>query len=366
MSIANEFASFSAPMTGVDPARVVGDLNLVGGYSGRDHFVGDEQNPGLKFLLESERILDTAWPLVLFGETGTGKSALALIIANRVLAESAGQLLALTARDFARRFADSVETGTVEEFRETVEQAACLLIEDIQGMHSSPAAQQELLVLLDRAASQSKPVIVTANSTWSDIGVLGSRLCSRLTAGLCLKVKPPGDHSRRDHILQLAATFDFVMSEPFAEKLARRLPTAWPAIKAWFVDLENRLTALDISDREITDSLLNKVAETEPPLELEKMAGSIIKSVAQTMKVRIVDIKGPARKKSLVAARCMVVWILRKRLHISFTAIGKILGGRDHSTIMHSLDRAGEMLADPGFAGQLRSIERRQLPTDLT
>ncbi len=357
MALTSDLATFFLPITGIDPARIVGVANIGAGYCVNNQFVGCPVNVGLKYLANPDQLLDSDWPLILFGPSGTGKTAIALSIASRVTDGSPGKLAALTAKDFCHRFANAIETNSTAQFRQSLFAAAGLFLDDIDQLKKYPAAQNELTFLLDQLAIQSKPVIMTADPQWLDSGCLVPKLHSRLTSGLCLHVHPPGYDARRLIIADTAAQFDCSMSIEVCDYLSTVLSVTYPRIQLFFAQLGAWLKSQSISERQIDRTLLDSFFEHSNRYSKKRSVDSILRLVSKATGIRVIDIKGKSRQQSTALARCIVVYFLRHHLNMSFAGIGQVVGGRDHSTIMHSLKRV-EMLI---FENEVQATALREL-----
>ncbi len=372
MSLTRDFPTFFLPLTGIDPNRVAGDFEIAGGFSGRDRFVGDADNAVLKYLINSPQLLDTDWPLVLFGPNGSGKTAIALSVARQIVADQVAdgsrprKFVVLPARDFARRFAHAVETDSIDQFRQWMLDSAGILVDEVGQLKSFPAAQNELTSLLDQLAIHSGPVIATAGARWIEFGHLTPKLVSRLSSGLCLGLNPPGFEARRVIIGDTADRFDLLLGNDVRDFLASRLNVSWPLIQSFFAQFNAWILASDQGTRMVDIDLVSRFLKHFTHQSRKRSVDSIVKLVGKSLRIKVADIKSNSRKQSTVLARSVVVYFLRRHLKMSFASIGSVLGGRDHSTIMHSLRQVEIMVAkDEKKASLIRNLEKSIVESEL-
>jgi len=322
---------------------------------GLARFVGDTSNLLLKYLIsdESRNNLDSQWPIVLFGPSGTGKTSLALTIISGLTERSdqedevipfnqskvesqLGKPIFLSALEFDRRFRSAIETDSVDDFRNKIIQSAGVIIDDVDRLENKTAAQAELVRVLDQMSAKNRPIVITMPSSPQLCNGLSSRLVSRLSLGLSLPVNPPGPEARLEIIGELASINQIKLSDDATQLLADRLQVTVPKLNHVFAQIKTSLAA-DANDRsEIIDaSRLTKIFKKSAS-EVESLCHLIIKSVAKEFDLKVSDLKSNSRKQSIVMARGVSVYLSRELLGVSFLKIGSYLGNRDHSTIMHA------------------------------
>ncbi len=310
-------------------------------------FVGDHANIGLKSLQQLANWGPDVWPLVLLGSPGTGKTSLALQSAKRLAVLSGKPELVLKTADFCRRYANAVETNCTDQFRQSVLDSGCLVLDDLQQLKNHVAAQNELSTLLDRCKLLAKPVIATAEEGCFRSDCLSPRLCSRLTAGLCLNVKPPGRDARRVLIHQMATDFGFDLSTDMVDYLASVLAVTCPRIRQFFVRLNTWLLSSGRKEQKYIDrKLIDEFLRPDGDGDGKHSPDSIIRLVAHRFKIKVVDLRSHSRKQSIVLARGVAAYVLRHQFQMSFSRIGDMFGGRDHSTIMHAINRIEKLMND--------------------
>ena len=369
---------FSVPYQHLYSTDFAGDLTpTLGAASGLNRFIGDRSNFLLQFFAdqqsnsevpESETERNCPWPLVLFGPTGTGKTALAMAIlsqrTNQRSAEtnpatisfsnakanatngsrskdtSPAAPIILSAQDFDRRYRQALETDSIEEFRTRINQSAGIAIDNLHQLNGKLAVQRELIALLELNRSNNLPFIFTMDSSPFDAGVLSPQLTSRLSAGLCLPVQPPGPAAREQIVRELASNHRLNLSDDAFKMIVTRFDVTVPKIEHLFNQISTSLESLEEFNfgQSIDGALLNKLFGKDAT-DVDQMAATILKKVARQYHVKVSDLKSNSRKQSTVLARNVAIYLIRELVGCSFKQIGRYCGNRDHSTMLHSYQK---------------------------
>ena len=365
---------FSVPYQHLYSTDFAGDLTpTLGAASGLNRFVGDRSNFLLQFFADQKsncEVDDHAterncpWPLVLFGPTGTGKTALAMAILSQqtnhcaddsnpaTISFSNGAKQArrtdatpsvpiiLSAQDFDRRYRQALETASLDEFRARISQSAGLAIDNLHQLKGKLAVQRELVALLEMNQSNNLPFIFTMDSSPFDNDVLSPQLTSRLSAGLCLPVQPPGPAARQQIINELASNYRLNFTDDAFKMIVTRFDVTVPKIEHLFSQIATGLESLEQFSfgQSIDVALLNQLFGKDAT-DVDQMAATILKKVAREYHVKVSDLKSNSRKQSTVLARNVAIYLIRELVGSSFKQIGRYCGNRDHSTVLHSYQK---------------------------
>ena len=361
---------FSVPYQHLYSTDFAGDLTpTLGAASGLNHFVGDRSNFLLQFFADRQSNCEVAdneaeqncpWPLVLFGSTGTGKTALAMAILSQQSAEAnpstisfsnatnsprnnGGYLrlpIILSAQDFDRRYRQALETDSLEEFRGRINQSAGLAIDNLHQLSGKLAVQRELIALLELNQANNLPFIFTMNSSPFDNNCLSAQLTSRLSAGLCLPVQPPGPAAREQIVRELASNHRLNLADDAFKMIVTRFDVTVPKIEHLFRQIATGLESLEqFSFGQSIDVALLTQLLGKDTADVDLMAATILKKVAREYHVKLADLKSNSRKQSTVLARNVAIFLIRELVGCSFKQIGRYCGNRDHSTVLHSYQK---------------------------
>lgn len=353
MSRATTDQVFSVPFRHLRSTNFSGDQGISQGRpNGLARFVGDQNNEMLRFLVSVCQTLNQSdqteqsvlqWPLVLFGPSGTGKTWLALTLISELSDQqlssqrNATKPLSMTALDFDRRYRAAIETDSVEDLRQRMVQSCGLVIDDIQQLGTKPAAQAELVLILDRMHAKNRPFVVTMDVSPQKCDVLMSQLTSRLLGGLCLPVNPPGPAARHEIIRDLATINQLNLTEDAIQLLVDLLNVTVPKLDHFFAQAKITLIAKDQQNLNapIDAAKLTQLFK-KTDVEIDQLSKLIIKLVAAEFHLKPSELKSNSRKQTIVLARGVAIYLSRILLGTSFLKIGSYFGNRDHSTIMHA------------------------------
>lgn len=296
-------------------------------------FVGDQPNVALRILADPPQYRDSDWPLVLYGPTGTGKTDLAFALLDDLGGVSSKPILQ-TAIDFARAYQSAVEMDTLGELRERYVRSDGWLIDDIHLIERYPSAQTELVHLIDQLLLRQIPLAMTSIHPIWQLKSLLPQLVSRLNQGLALPVNPPGKDARCAIIRYLARQRGLDFRPDAIEWLAERLSVTVPRIHQFFLQLD--LTYLAKRSEPISVRSLQPLFEGSESNRPSGMIDRIILETARQYRLTPADLRSPSRKQTTSLARSVAVYLLRSLMNLSYAEIGRILGGRDHSTVMHA------------------------------
>ncbi len=303
-------------------------------------YVGSDENRLVQFSVESLLASDRRYnPIVFVGPSGTGKSLLAVGLAERWRRERPGQVVFTTCgADFARSFAYALDTDSLADLRARTCAAELFVLDDLQQMCPKPAAQEELARLLDQLLDDGRAVLVTASQAPSVSGGLLPGLCSRLSGGLTVPLLAPGIPARRVLLRRIADLHEVQLSDAAIEMLAigptdaesDRLTV--PQLNHVVVQLAHvaRVEATPIELDEIRLFWKDQAHERQPTLRL------ITGKVAKHFSVTTLQLRGPSRRSHIVRARGVAMLLARNLTGTSLETVGEYFGGRDHTTVLHA------------------------------
>ncbi|MGB8648659.1 MAG: chromosomal replication initiator protein DnaA [Anaerolineae bacterium] len=284
-----------------------------------------------------ERPAEAYNPLFLYGGTGLGKTH--LMHALGWLAHQSGkQVVYISSETFTNEMVNSIRTQTTEEFRRAYREVDVLMIDDIQFIAGKDSTQEEFFHTFNSLHSANKQIVISSDRHPRAIATLEERLRSRFEGGLIADIQPP-DFETRAAILRFKAESQPIpVPDQVVDFLARK-------IQSNIRELSGALTRVvanaQLTHNEMTVEMAQSVLQDilqHSPLSSDE----ILVAVAEFYRIRLDDLKGRGRSKEIVTPRQMAMYFLREETGLSLPQIGEVLGGRDHTTVMYSVDKIGQ------------------------
>lgn len=290
---------------------------------------------------------DTYNPLYLYGGAGLGKTHLMHSIGHFILKENPNmKVLYVTSEQFTNEVISSIRSGSAADMtklREKYRTVDVLLIDDIQFIIGKESTQEEFFHTFNVLHASEKQIIISSDKPPKEMETLEERFRSRFEWGLIADIQPP-DYETRMAILQKNAenfikkvddeVFQYVATN--IKSNIRELEGAFNKILA-FSKLNNVEINLEMAQEALKDIIYpDKPKEINPSL--------IINVVAEHFGVKPEDITSKKRNSEFVEARQVVMYLCRALTDTSYQNIGKILGKKDHTTIIHGVNKITEEL----------------------
>ena len=310
---------------------------------GLAEFVFGNENAALQSVLQSvleRRFTDS--PLVLYGDPGTGKTSLS----HTFLVQWRFRYPGLKSRhtngiDFAREHARAVHTHSLPGFRKKYFSFDLLVIDDAQVLKTRTSAQQTLSLIIDTFREQGRMLVVCTNELPLESSGLDARLASRLMGGLQVRIATPGEAAREKLVHLLADQYGVVLDSATQKSLANevgpngpRLKTV-PEIRSAVLRLRAQadLEARGVCRSDVELFFADDSNRSSPCLR------EIATAVSRHLNVRLLDMKSSSRRRYVVRARNIAIYLCRLHTNNSYREIGQYFGQRDHSTIMHAFNK---------------------------
>lgn len=276
-------------------------------------------------------------PFFLYGSTGLGKTHLVQAVGNELLKNRPdAKVRYMHSDDYIRSFMKAVRNNTYDVFKQQYKQYDLLIIDDIQFIKGKDRTMEEFFYLYNHFHNEKKQLILTCDVLPAKIEGMDDRLKSRFSWGLTLELEPP-ELEMRVAILQKKAEAAGISIEDEAALFIANL------IRSNVRELEgafNRVSASSrFMNRPVIDMDLARTALQDIIAEKHKVitADLIIDAVAKYYHIRISDILGKKRTRSLARPRQVAMTLSKELTTMSLPAIGDAFGGRDHTTVMHAI-----------------------------
>ena len=296
-------------------------------------------------------------PLFIYGDSGLGKTHLIYAIAHQIRARRpSAKIIYIKGDDFINEFIELVRAGRGSEFRAKYRDADLLLVDDVQFVAGKEQVQNEFFHTFNTLYEAGRQIVLTSDRPPSDMHLLDDRLRTRFEWGLLVDVQPPDFETRLAIVKNKAAQWGTVIDDDIARYIAenvtsnvRQLEGTMNKILA-YRDLIGREMDADAAHRAVED-FMKKNANLAPT------AAMIIAETSRYFGIDEQVIKGSARSREVVNARQAAMYLVRRMTALSTPDIGREFGGRDHTTVLHSLDQIEKkMKSDPTFSQTIKEI----------
>ncbi|TWJ19517.1 chromosomal replication initiator protein DnaA [Geobacter argillaceus] len=296
-------------------------------------------------------------PLFIYGGVGLGKTHLLIAIGNEILKNKPkARICYYTSEKFMNEMINSLRYKKMEEFRNKFRKADLLLIDDIQFMQGKEATQEEFFHTFNSLYESHKQIILTSDKFPREIPGLEERLRSRFEWGLIADIQPPDVETKIAILKKKAELNGIELPDDVALFIGSSASSNIRELEGMLVRLGAyaSLTRNKISLNMARDILKDIIVDKSKEITIEM----IQKHVADHYKLKISDLKSEKRLKALVVPRQIAIYLCRDMTKASYPEIGEKFGGKDHSTIIHSVKKIdGLLAADPALTETLRMLK---------
>jgi chromosomal replication initiator protein len=305
-------------------------------------------------------------PLFLYGDTGLGKTHLMQAVAHDVLRRHPDtRITFIGTEQFTNEMIASIQTRTTQEFRRRYRETDMLLVDDVQFLKGKEATQEEFFHTFNALYEAGRQIILTSDRPPSEIPGLEARLVSRFQWGMVADIELP-DLEHRIAILRNKALIDHLemtIPEDVIRFIAEHVRSSVRELEGSIIkllayaSLKHREITVDVAREALRDKLRpGESSGAAPGLNPDAIQHAVAKEWGVTPE----GLRSKTRTKALTTPRQVAMYLMRELLGLQLVEIGATFGGRDHSTVIHSLDRvSGGMKEEPAFAqrvGKLRTL----------
>ena len=278
-------------------------------------------------------------PLFIYGNSGLGKTHLLNAIGHELKKNFPDKdIIYVKGDQFANELIEAIRAGTTVSFREKYRKADALLIDDIQFIAGKESTQEEFFHTFNTLHGANKQIILSSDRPPKDMDILEDRIRSRFEWGLLADIQSP-DYETRIAILRKKQELDgYSVSDDVIEYIAsniksniRELEGALNKIIA-YANLEKREINIDLAEQVLRDIISPNEKKVITP-------EFIIDTVADHFDITPSDIVGSKRSSKIVFPRQIAMYLCREMLDAPLTGIGKMMGDRDHTTVMHGIEK---------------------------
>ncbi len=297
-------------------------------------------------------------PLFFYGGVGVGKTHLMQAIGNYILAHNPEtKIVYATSEEFTNNIIRAIQSKKTYDFRDKFRTCQVLLIDDIQFIAGKSAVQEEFFHTFNALVKQNAQVVLTSDRPPYEIPLLEDRLRSRFAAGLNVDIQQPSFELRSAILLTKAKTNHLDLPIELAQIIASKVDSA-RKLEGIVTKLKSNL---ELRHRQLNQELVLEVLSSENQqerLSRHLQPQEVLSAVANHYSIKQSIIKGQKRQKEIIHARHVAMFLLKSELSLSYSEIGKIFSNRDHTSVLHAVQKINEQLQkNDSFTQEVAAIK---------
>ncbi|HXK37772.1 MAG TPA: chromosomal replication initiator protein DnaA [Candidatus Paceibacterota bacterium] len=293
-------------------------------------------------------------PLFIYGQTGIGKTHLTQALGNGIKKNFPGKRIQyISSERFANDYVSAVQSGKHAEFKERYRKHDVLIMDDIQFFAGKEKTQEELFHLYEALHGNNKQIIFSSDRHPNYINGLEDRLKSRFGAGMIVEITMPDYESRLAILQEKSHQQGVILSDEILRYVAETIQASIRELEGTLnlVICQAQLKQRELSVMDIKSLIKNNTKPTRPV-----SIKDIVRVISGFYNIDEKHIYEKTRRKEVVRPRQILMFILREDFNISYPLIGQKLGGRDHTTVIHSCEKVKNDVKTDGIL--LQEIEQ--------
>lgn len=276
-------------------------------------------------------------PLFIWGGVGVGKTHLMQAVGHALVTKGVHKVTCITSEQFTNDLINSLRSRTVDAFKKKYREVGALLVDDVQFFAGKESTQEEFFHTFNQLYMNGVQIVMTSDRKPQEINKLEERLVSRFLGGLTVDIGLPDYEMRVGILRQKAAEVHANVTGEIINLIASNVVTNARELEGVFVRIINEAS---LSDGVVNQALVEKIVGVKQERESKRPRPiQLISLVAKYYDFKNKDLLGKSRKAGLVEARHVAIYLLRGELGLQLTKIGELMGGRDHTTIMHAEEK---------------------------
>lgn len=284
-------------------------------------------------------------PLFLYGGVGVGKTHLMLAVAHTLLQkEPDASVLYCMGEEFTNEIVDAIRNKTTSAFKKRYRKLRLLMVDDVQFIAGKTAVQEEFFHTFNTLQREGGQIILTSDRPPQEIERLEERLRNRFEAGLIIDISPPDFELRSAITLIKAKERNIELPMDIAQIIAANIDSP-RRIEGFLTTL---ITHTNFNNEHITLELVNRligtgntdVANSKKHISPQ----TVVQAVSTYYSLGKRSLLGESRVQTIALPRQILMYILRTDLGLPLQEVGRIVGGRDHTTVMHAVDKISKTL----------------------
>jgi len=288
-------------------------------------------------------------PLFLYGGVGLGKTHLMHAVGHEVLDRDPARRVAyVTTEQFMNEMVNAIQTGTTPDFRRRFRRIDLLLVDDVHFLQQKEGTQEEFFHTFNALYDAGRQIVLTSDRPPKDLPGLEARLVSRFEWGLVVDLKPPDYETRVAILRKKAADDDLILDDEIMDYIARSCTASVRELEGAVIKL---LAYSSLRREEITVDLARDALQgmiRQDGLGTSLTPEGIRDRVAAAWDVTPDALSSKRRTREVTEPRQVAMYLIKELLDESLVRIGRVFGGRDHSTVIHSVRKVEEALEEGG------------------
>ncbi|MEM7324390.1 MAG: chromosomal replication initiator protein DnaA [Actinomycetota bacterium] len=335
----------------VDAAAPMPDPGITIDLANRYTFKNFVTGPSNRFAIAAalsvaERPGGSYNPLFIYGSAGLGKTHILRAIEHFINdLEPQRKVLYVSTETFLNEFVDSIKNSSGNDFKRRYRQIDVLLVDDIQFIEGKDRLQEELFHTFNDLYGSNRQIVLSSDRPPDAIPTLEERLKSRFMMGLLTDIQPPDIETRMAILRKKAERDQILLPNDVSEFIAanivnniRELEGALNKVTA-FANLNGQPMTTELAERVLGDF----IADRQPrPITVSMILEATVDQFGFTLE----ELTGKSRRRPLVIARQMAMYVTRELTDLSFPLIAREFGGRDHTTVMHACDKISALMKE--------------------
>ena len=296
-------------------------------------------------------------PLFVHGRPGLGKTHLLNAIGNYVERYGSGlRVRYATIEDFTREFVEAIRRGSTSDFKDGFRKADLVLIDDVQLLSRGEATREEFFHTFNALVQSGRQLVITSDRHPAELDGIEERLSERFRSGLVVELEPPSFAVRRAILAKRARLDGIAVRDAVLDEISLRVDSSVRALEGALIQV---VSYASLHGSEPNVETARKVL-TRLPIPARKLT-EIVDATAQAFDLSAAELRARDRRPGVAFPRQVAMFLARELTDHSLPDIGRELGGRSHTTVLHALERVERSIAtDPVLRSTVDKV-RRQL-----
>jgi chromosomal replication initiator protein len=301
-------------------------------------------------LAAAQRVAETPGrsynPLFIYGSAGLGKTHLLHAIGYYVHQNYAHyEVRYVSTETFLNEYVDGIRSNTIAAFKRRYREVDVLLIDDIQFMEGKEGLQEEFFHTFNSLHGANKQIVISSDRMPDAIPTLEDRLRGRFRWGLITDIQPPDMETRLAILRNKAERERTSVSHEVLEFIASNVTTNIRELEgalirvAAYASLNKTQVDVPLAQHLLTDLLTRATIKPRSDEQL-------LVEIAEHLGFEVDALRGKSRQRPLVQARQTAMYVFRELTDLSYPAIARLFGGRDHTTVIHAVDKTQRMMSE--------------------